>query len=76
MLSIVDKQPKILALTQMLEFFLQHRIEVVTRRTRYELKQAENRMHLLEGLMIALENLDAVLNIIRKAESGGVQRMF
>ena len=72
MLSIVDKQPKILALTQMLEFFLQHRIEVVTRRTRYELKQAENRMHLLEGLMIALENLDEVLNIIRKAESGGV----
>ena len=72
MLSIVDKQPKILALTQMLEFFLQHRIEVVIRRTRYELKQAENRMHLLEGLMIALENLDAVLNIIRKAESGGV----
>jgi len=72
MLSIVDKQPKILTLTQMLEFFLQHRIEVVTRRTRYELKQAENRMHLLEGLMIALENLDAVLNIIRKAESGGV----
>ena len=71
MLSIVDKQPKILALTQMLEFFLQHRIEVVTRRTRYELKQAENRMHLLEGLMIALQNLDAVLNIIRKAESGG-----
>ena len=72
MLSIVDKQPKILALTQMLEFFLQHRIEVVTRRTRYELKQAENRMHLLEGLMIALENLDAVLNIIRTAESGVV----
>ena len=72
MLSIVDKQPKILGLTQMLEFFLQHRIEVVIRRTRYELKQAENRMHLLEGLMIALENLDAVLNIIRKAESGGV----
>ena len=72
MLSIVDKQPKILALPQMLEFFLQHRIEVVTRRTRYELKQAENRMHLLEGLMIALENLDAVLDYIKKAESGSV----
>jgi len=70
MLSIVDKQPKVLALPQMLDFFLQHRIEVVTRRTHYELKQAENRMHLLEGLMIALENLDSVLNIIRKAESG------
>ena len=72
MLSIVDKQPKILALPQMFEFFLQHRIEVVTRRTRYELKQAENRMHLLEGLMIALENLDAVLDYIKKAESGSV----
>ena len=70
MLSIVDMQPKVLALPQMLDFFLQHRIEVVTRRTHYELKQAENRMHLLEGLMIALENLDSVLNIIRKAESG------
>ena len=70
MLSIVDKQPKILALQQMLEYFLQHRIEVVVRRTSYELRQAENRMHLLEGLMIALENLDAVLEIIRKAESG------
>jgi len=70
MLSIVDKQPKILALPQMLEYFLQHRIEVVVRRTSYELRQAENRMHLLEGLMIALENLDAVLEIIRKAESG------
>ena len=56
----------------MLEFFLQHRIEVVTRRTRYELKQAEKRMHLLEGLMIALENLDAVLDYIKKAESGSV----
>ena len=72
MLSIVDKQPKILTLTQMLEFFLQYRIEVVTRRTRFELRQAENRMHLLEGLMIALENLDDVLEIIRKAESGVV----
>ena len=72
MLSIVDKQPKILTLTQMLEFFLQHRIEVVTRRTRFELRQAENRMHLLEGLMIALGNLDDVLEIIRKAESGVV----
>ncbi|GIT06577.1 MAG: hypothetical protein CM1200mP30_02070 [Pseudomonadota bacterium] len=54
----------------MLEFFLQHRIEVVTRRTRYELRQAEDKMHLLEGLMIALQNLGDVLEIIRKAESG------
>ena len=70
MLAIVDRQPKVLALPQLLEFFLQHRIEVVTRRTRYELRQAEEKMHLLEGLMIALQNLDDVLEIIRKAESG------
>ena len=70
MLAIVDRQPKVLALPQLLEFFLQHRIEVVTRRTRYELRQAEDKMHLLEGLMIALQNLDDVLEIIRKAESG------
>ena len=70
MLAIVDRQPKVLTLPQLLEFFLQHRIEVVTRRTRYELRQAEEKMHLLEGLMIALQNLDDVLEIIRKAESG------
>jgi len=72
MLAIVDKQPKVLTLPQMMEFFLKHRIEVVLRRTRYELKQAENRMHLLEGLMIALKNLDKVLQIIRKAQSGEI----
>ncbi len=70
MLAIVDRQPKVLTLPQLLEFFLLHRIEVVTRRTRYELRQAEDKMHLLEGLMIALQNLDDVLGIIRKAESG------
>ena len=70
MLAIVDRQPKVLTLQQLLEFFLQHRIEVVTRRTNYELRQAEDKMHLLEGLMIALQNLDDVLEIIRKAESG------
>ena len=51
MLSIVDRQPKILPLHQMLELFLQHREEVVVRRTGYELRQAENRIHILEGLM-------------------------
>ena len=70
MLAIVDKQPKVLTLPQMMEFFLKHRTEVILRRTRYELKQAENRMHLLEGLMIALKNLDNVLAIIRRAQSG------
>ena len=64
MLAIVDRQPKVLTLPQLLEYFLQHRIEVVTRRTRYELRQAEVKMHLLEGLMIALQNLDDVLRFI------------
>ena len=76
MLAIVDRQPKVLALPQLLEYFLQHRIEVVTRRTRYELRQAEDKMHLLEGLMIALQNLDEVLEIIRKAESGATAETF
>ena len=67
MLAIVDKQPKILALPQILEFFLQHRIEVITRRVRHELRQSEDRMHVLEGLMIALEHLDDVIELIRAA---------
>jgi DNA gyrase subunit A len=71
MLAIVDRQPKVLSLAQTLEFFLSHRIEVVTRRTQHELEQARKRMHLLEGLMIALANLDAVLEDIRQASNGG-----
>ena len=70
MLAIVNRQPKILSLPQVLNAFLEHRIDVVTRRTRYELRQAEARMHILEGLMVALSNLDAVLEYIRQAESG------
>ena len=54
MLAIVEKQPKVLSLAQTLEFFLRHRIEVVTRRTQFELDQAKNRLHILEGLMTAL----------------------
>ncbi|MGA1537337.1 MAG: DNA gyrase subunit A, partial [bacterium] len=61
MLAIVEKQPKVLSLAQTLEFFLRHRIEVVTRRTQFELDQAKNRLHILEGLMTALENLDEVI---------------
>ncbi|MEC8256075.1 MAG: DNA gyrase subunit A, partial [SAR324 cluster bacterium] len=70
MLAIVDRQPKVLSLAQTLEFFLRHRIEVVTRRTQFELDQAKNRLHILEGLMTALENLDEVIEAIRKAENG------
>lgn len=65
MLSLVNGQPKILNLKQMMKFFIQHRQEVITRRTKYELKLARNRLHILEGLQIALDNLDEVINLIR-----------
>jgi DNA gyrase subunit A len=64
-LAIVDNQPRVLALPQMLTHFLEHRKEVVTRRTRFDLRKAEERAHILEGLVIALDNLDAVIATIR-----------
>ena len=64
-LAIVDNQPRVLTLKQMLEHFLEHRKEVVTRRTRYELARAEERAHILEGLVIALDHLDEVIATIR-----------
>ena len=67
MLAIVSGQPRVLNLKQMLQLFIDHRKEVVTRRTIYDLKQAEERAHLLEGLKIAVENIDAVVNLIKKA---------
>lgn len=67
-LAIVDNQPRVLTLKQMLEHFLEHRKEVVTRRTRFELAKAEERAHILEGLVIALDHLDEVIATIRAAE--------
>lgn len=66
-LAIVENQPKVLTLKQMLEYFLEHRKEVVTRRTRFELARAEERAHILEGLVIALDHLDEVIRTIRQA---------
>jgi DNA gyrase subunit A len=66
-LAIVDNQPRVLNLKQMLEYFLEHRKEVVTRRTRYDLARAEERAHILEGLVIALDHLDEVIRTIRAA---------
>jgi DNA gyrase subunit A len=67
MLAIVDGRPRLLTLKDALEVFLDHRKEVVTRRTLFELRKAEERRHILEGLKIAIDNLDAVLELIRKA---------
>jgi DNA gyrase subunit A len=69
MLSIVNGQPRELGLLEMLKFFIDHRIEVVRRRTEYELRKAREREHLLLGFQKALENLDEVIQIIRAAPS-------
>ncbi|HEY8528724.1 MAG TPA: DNA gyrase subunit A [Paenibacillaceae bacterium] len=67
MLAIVNKEPKVLSLKEMLQHYLQHQVEVVTRRTRYDLRKAEERAHILEGLRIALDHLDEVIALIRAA---------
>jgi DNA gyrase subunit A len=67
MLAIVDGRPKLLNLKEALKCFLEHRKEVVTRRTAYDLRKAEERLHILEGYRIALDNLDAVIALIRSS---------
>ena len=68
MLAIVDGKPKLLTLKEALKCFLDHRKEVVTRRTAYDLRKAEERLHILEGYRIALDNLDAVIALIRNSQ--------
>ncbi len=67
MLALVNGEPQLLTLKQFLNVFLDFRIEAITRRTRYELRKAEERDHLLQGLLIALSNLDAMIELIRHA---------
>ena len=69
MLALVNNEPKILNLKEMLTYYLEHQKEVVTRRTKYELKKAEDRAHILEGLLKALEFIDEVLQIIRASKN-------
>ena len=69
MLSLVKNQPKVLNLLQMLGYYLEHQKEVVTRRTKYDLNKAEERAHILEGLLIALDNIDEVIRIIRGSQN-------
>jgi len=69
MVALVDGQPKVLDLKHILNSFIQHRREVVTRRTLFELKKAKARAHLLEGLSIALANIDAVIQLIKQAKN-------
>ena len=74
MLAIVDGKPKLLNLKEALKCFLDHRKEVVTRRTAYDLRKAEERLHILEGYRIALDNLDAVISLIRNSPDPRVAR--
>jgi DNA gyrase subunit A len=81
MLALVNNRPEVLNLKQILHHFIEHRREVVVRRTIYELRKAEERAHILEGLKIALDNLDAVINLIRRSQSPdearvGLMRQF
>ncbi|MEK7341224.1 MAG: DNA gyrase subunit A, partial [Candidatus Binatota bacterium] len=74
MLAIVDGRPKLLSLRDALMAFLDHRKEVVTRRTAYDLRKAEDRLHILEGLKIALDHLDAVIALIRRSQDPKVAK--
>lgn len=73
-LALVDGQPRILNIKQCLEHYLTHQVEVIERRTAFELKKAEARAHILEGLRIALDNLDAVINLIRNSKTTEIAR--
>jgi DNA gyrase subunit A len=74
MLAIVDGRPRILNLKEALKCFIDHRREVVTRRTAYDLRKAEERLHILEGLRIALDNLDAAIALIRSSQDPKVAK--
>jgi DNA gyrase subunit A len=81
MLALVNNRPEVLNLKQILHHFLEHRREVVVRRTAFELRKAEERAHILEGLKIALDHLDAVITLIRASQSpdearAGLMRQF
>ena len=74
MLSLVNNEPKVLNLLDMLKYYLAHQEEVVTRRTKYDLNKAEERDHILQGLLIALDNIDEVIQIIRSSENTQVAK--
>ena len=69
MLALINNEPKVMNLLEMLDYYLKHQEEVVTRRTQYELNKAEERAHILKGLLIALDNIDEVIRIIRGSKT-------
>lgn len=69
MLALVDGEPKVLPVKEMLQYYLQHQKNVIYRRTQFELKKAEDELHVLEGIVIAIENIDEVIQIIRSSKN-------
>ena len=76
MLALVDGQPKILTLRECLDVFVKHREDVIVRRTKFELAKAEARAHILEGLRIAIDNIDEVINIIRSSYDDAKEKLM
>ncbi len=74
MLALVDGQPRVLNLKEMIHYYVKHRHEIVIRRTKFDLAEAEKRAHILEGLKIALDNLDAIIKLIRSSKDGDEAR--
>mgnify|MGYP000179528393 FL=1 len=74
MLALVDDEPRILNLKQMLSYYVQHQKEVVIRRTKYDLNKAEERAHIIEGLKIALDHIDEIINIIRSSKEEAIAK--
>ncbi|MCK9225143.1 MAG: DNA gyrase subunit A [Candidatus Muirbacterium halophilum] len=74
MIALVDGEPKLLNLKQILEYFIDHRKNVIIRRTAFELNKAEEKAHLLEGLLIAIDNIDEVISIIRGSDTADIAK--
>ena len=74
MLALVDGEPRLLPIKRALQFFIEHRQEIITRRTKYDLAKAKQRAHILEGLRVALANLDEIIKIIRNSRSAETAR--
>jgi len=73
-LALVDGVPRVLTLRQMIQYFINHRHEVILRRTRYELNEAEKKAHILEGLKIALDNIDEIIATIKKSRNPDIAK--
>lgn len=74
MLSLVDGIPKVLTLKQMMQYFINHRLEVIIRRSKFDLEAAEKRAHILEGYIIALDNIDEIIKLIKKSKDAATAK--